>query len=343
MHPSSYEKMAAFAREHLNESRSRELRIVDLGSRDFNGSYRAIFDHPSWTYVGADLTPGPNVDLVLSDPYHWREIAPASVDVLVSGQTFEHTDFFWESVLEIARVLRPGGLCCIIVPASGPEHRYPRDCWRIFSDGMAAVFAYGGLETLECRTQWHELPEFDAESNKWHETVAIGRKPNRPVAARWRGRVHRWLHRLVPLPAQPATMVLQAYPTHDGRHREEESVSLRRSCRAPGEWRLWLPRGAGLNPLRLDFSPEAHTVTVKSIVLRTTAGELYRADTATGFAGIAVAGDATAQSGPDGLAVTITGDDPQLILPPLPAPAPGETVELAASLAIRLKENAACP
>ena len=177
MHPSSYDKMAEFRREYLTSRRDEELTIIDLGSCDYNGSYRAIFSHARWRYLGVDLTPGKNVDLVLRDPYYWRELKSESADVLISGQTFEHTEFFWETILEIARVLKPNGLCCLIAPAAGPEHRYPLDCWRIYADGFRALARHAGLEVLHARTQWGDLPGYDSESNKWHESILIARKP----------------------------------------------------------------------------------------------------------------------------------------------------------------------
>ena len=177
MHPSSFDKMAAFRRDHLEARRHEALLIVDLGSRDVNGSYRSLFAEPPWTYKGVDLAPGQNVDLVLRDPYHWPEFDTASVDVVISGQAFEHIEFFWETMREIARVLKSHGLCCIIAPSSGSEHRFPTDCWRFFPDGLRALARYAGLEALEAQTQWDDLPQFDSESNKWHDSVLVARKP----------------------------------------------------------------------------------------------------------------------------------------------------------------------
>jgi hypothetical protein len=89
MHRSSFGKMARFCRDYL-EARCREpLTIIDLGSHHINGCYRPIFQHPRWRYLGVDLAPGKNVDLVLRDPYDWRELSPESADVIVAGQTLE--------------------------------------------------------------------------------------------------------------------------------------------------------------------------------------------------------------------------------------------------------------
>lgn len=177
MHPSSFDKMSAFRRDYLEARGAEPLVIVDLGSQDFNGSYRPLFDRPPWRYLGIDMAAGPNVDVVLRDPYDWQELAPASADVVISGQTFEHTEWFWETARQIARLLKPGGLCCIIAPSSGPEHRYPVDCWRVYPDGLRALARWAGLETLTATAQWEDLPQYDNESNKWHDAVLIARKP----------------------------------------------------------------------------------------------------------------------------------------------------------------------
>jgi SAM-dependent methyltransferase len=176
MHQSSYDKMATFCRKYLEPRSNEALVIVDLGSQDINGSYRPLVSHKSWRYVGVDMAAGPNVDVVLADPYYWHELAPGTADVVISGQTFEHTEFFWLTMQQIARALKPGGLCCIIAPSSGPEHRFPVDCWRVYPDGLRAVARYAGLEVIEATTQWEDLPQYDNESNKWHDSVLVARK-----------------------------------------------------------------------------------------------------------------------------------------------------------------------
>lgn len=169
--------MAAFRHGYFDGRKGEPLVILDLGSQDINGSYRPLFAEPAWQYVGIDMAAGNNVDVVLSDPYDWREIKPDSADIIISGQTFEHTEFFWLTMQQIARALKSGGLCCILAPSTGPEHRFPVDCWRVYPDGFRAVARYAGLETLEATTQWEDLPQYGDESNKWHDSMLVARKP----------------------------------------------------------------------------------------------------------------------------------------------------------------------
>ncbi|MGE3347344.1 MAG: methyltransferase domain-containing protein [Ramlibacter sp.] len=191
MHLSSLINMERFRDGYLESLGATPTRILDLGSTEIGGCYRPIFDRPSWHYTGVDLAPGPNVDIVLARPYHWREVATNSIDVLISGQVLEHVEYFWITALEISRVLRPGGLACLIAPSSGPEHRYPVDSWRFYPDGMRALGKFARLECLEVYTNWGSSG--DPSSDLWHDTVVIFRKPKRP----WlKGVVVQWMQSL---------------------------------------------------------------------------------------------------------------------------------------------------
>jgi hypothetical protein len=183
--------MARFRDRYLDDRVAQPLHILDVGSLNVNGSYRELFAKPGWTYVGLDMAAGDNVDIVLSTPYVWREVASESADVVVSGQAFEHIRFFWITALEIARVLKRGGLCCILAPSSGPEHRYPVDCWRFYPDGLAALADFAGLETLEAVTQWDDLG--DPISDAWHDSMLVCRKPQPGAWRHFTTSAQRWV------------------------------------------------------------------------------------------------------------------------------------------------------
>jgi SAM-dependent methyltransferase len=123
-----------------------KLKILDVGSYDFNGSYKRLFPSAEFDYIGIDMESGPNVGQVVNTPYHWPEFATDSFDLIISGQAFEHNEFFWLTMEEIARVLKPGGKVCLIAPNGFIEHRFPVDCYRFFSDGMIAMARYVQLD-----------------------------------------------------------------------------------------------------------------------------------------------------------------------------------------------------
>jgi hypothetical protein len=191
MHQSSIEKMSAFRNQYLSTKINEPLQIIDLGSQDVNGSYRSLFCELAWDYIGLDMAAGNNVDIVLRTPYVWNEVASNSADIVISGQAFEHIEYFWITMLEIARVLKPGGLSCIIAPSSGPEHRYPLDCWRFYPDGMKALSRFAQMEIIEASTQWEDIGYED--SNCWHDSVLICRKPNRGFWGNQKSSLKRWL------------------------------------------------------------------------------------------------------------------------------------------------------
>lgn len=145
--------------------------VLDIGSmvaQEGQSSYRDVFDRFTGVrYVGLDMAPGRNVDIVAKDPYKFP-LESESFDLVVSGQAFEHIEFPWLTISEIARVLKPGGLAIVIAPSSGPEHRYPQDCWRYYPDGMRALGKWAGLECIHAITNWNETKRF-----LWGDTIGV--------------------------------------------------------------------------------------------------------------------------------------------------------------------------
>lgn len=179
MHLSSYQHMQDLVGRYLD--RGQRMQILDIGScdvipeEDKTGSYRPLFENPGWRYRGVDLEPGKNVDIVMPSPYR-LPLPAASADLIISGQAFEHVEFFWLTFLEMARVTKPGGHIFLIAPSRGPEHRYPQDCWRFYPDGYRALAKYAGLDLLEVTTDW--APHPDADSAQWGDTVGVFRRPH---------------------------------------------------------------------------------------------------------------------------------------------------------------------
>jgi SAM-dependent methyltransferase len=176
MHTSSFENMRKFVHQYLEIHQGKPLKVLDVGSCDINGSYRSLVEENHWQYHGLDVTAGKNVDIVVKDIYRWKEIRFNTYDVVISGQAFEHIEYIWLTMREIARVMKTAGLCCIIVPSSGYIHKYPLDCWRIYSDGLLALARYAGLETIEAYTDTQ--PETCGEPNIWKDSVLVAKKPH---------------------------------------------------------------------------------------------------------------------------------------------------------------------
>jgi len=167
-------------------------RVVDIGSIGRKALYRRIWEAGGWDYTGLDLAAGDNVDVVLEDPWLFP-FDDASFDAVISGQMLEHNEFFWLSFIEMARVLRPGGMMVHVAPSRGAEHRAPQDCWRFYRDGMGALARWVGMDLVEATTDWapehfdywrerrkDRLPQLRetmrTAGTPWGDTVAVFRK-----------------------------------------------------------------------------------------------------------------------------------------------------------------------
>ncbi len=193
MHASSYEHMTGLVQRHLDVGQ--DLRVLDIGSYDVNGSYRTLFQQASWTYVGIDLSAGPGVDIALESPYKFP-LPSSSMDLVISGQAFEHVEFFWQTWLEMLRVLKPGGRIFLIAPSRGPEHKHPQDCWRFYPDGYRALAKLGDCELIEVGTDWE--PHSDPGSSHWGDTVGVFRKRSPSLRTRLGQWAMRWAFQGLP-------------------------------------------------------------------------------------------------------------------------------------------------
>lgn len=179
MHGSSLCRMRWFVENYLQDVAAVKRKVLDVGSCEVaGGSYKQFFPSEQFEYFGLDMAQGPNVDIVPANVYHWREIDSDSYDVVISGQAFEHVEFFWLTAAEMARALKPGGLLCLIAPRGFERHRYPVDCYRFDSDGLIAIARWCNLQLLHASTDM--APE--GAGTEWHieaceDSMLIARKP----------------------------------------------------------------------------------------------------------------------------------------------------------------------
>lgn len=120
--------------------------VLDLGCGD--QPYRPWMDSQRVrTYVGADVTEGGRVDVVLRPGAAWP-FADHSFDSILCTQVMEHVADLDFVMNELARVLRPGGLLIVSVPFVYNEHGIPYDFRRFSAYGVASRFA-SGYEPIE--------------------------------------------------------------------------------------------------------------------------------------------------------------------------------------------------
>lgn len=148
MHKSAMTRMKWFVENYI--PKDREVKVLDIGSYSVNGNYRSLFAGTKAKYTGLDISKGPNVDVVVKDPYDWVEIEDESFDYIISGNAFEYIEYPWLTIEQIYKKLKPEGFICILAPFAHVEHRYPTDCYRYFSDGFIALAKWGNFKVVEC-------------------------------------------------------------------------------------------------------------------------------------------------------------------------------------------------
>ncbi len=219
MHPSAYAHMKLCVEQYMPaQGRSR---VVDLGSRISDRqvrTHRALLEGRDIDYVGVDVLDGRNVDRVMTRPYR-IPVKSRSADFVLSGQAFEHIPFFWGTMLEIARVLKPGGRAFITAPSRGHVHD-AQDCWRYYPDGFRALAAWSGLTLKEVHTDFppfqgirHDYPGIDAKNAYWGDSVGVFERPVSYPALRMRvvrGVTCWWANRIGGVDGVPAPKPLPA-------------------------------------------------------------------------------------------------------------------------------------
>ncbi len=181
MHRNSQLLFQKYARPHFRPG----LRVLEVGPDASPSTYQALVNDPSITWDTLDFPSRPFPLTHRLESEYTFPIPDGAYDLVLSGQVIEHVRKVWVWVREVARVVRPGGLVVTINPVSWPYHEAPVDCWRIFPEGMRALYEDAGLEVIE--SVWDSL---EADGNKW---TLPGRSPEwQPPKVRWMNRVMGW-------------------------------------------------------------------------------------------------------------------------------------------------------
>jgi SAM-dependent methyltransferase len=144
-------------------------RILEVGSRDYNGSVRDFCPEGA-LYVGIDIEAGRGVDIISNAgavlPFH-----DASFDVVIASSVFEHDDAFWDTFLELCRVLRAGGYVYLNAPSNGVYHRYPTDNWRFYPDAGLALEKWATRRGFPVKLVESFIAE--RQSDMWNDFVGV--------------------------------------------------------------------------------------------------------------------------------------------------------------------------
>jgi len=121
--------------------------LLDIGGRARSGISRKG-DYPAWEVRVLDIVEGEDVDLV-GDAHDLSMIPTASIDAIQSVAVFEHLQMPWAAILEMNRVLKPGGLVLTVTHQTVGMHDRPWDFYRYSMDAWPGLFsAVAGFEVV---------------------------------------------------------------------------------------------------------------------------------------------------------------------------------------------------
>lgn len=180
MHKSSFLRMEQIIKIYeplFVVERKERVKVLDVGSCGVNGTYRSIFSNSVYQYTGLDMVTGPNVDIVPKNIYQWDEIEGESFNLVISGQAFEHIEYPWLTIKEIARILKPSGFCILAAPSSGMEHKAPKDCYRYYADGLVALAKWANLKVHHVSVSGvPETDQLDDWIDDWNDAFLVAQK-----------------------------------------------------------------------------------------------------------------------------------------------------------------------
>jgi len=113
--------------------------LLEVGSRARSGFVRRDL-FPNMRYLGTDILPGENVDIVCDAHEMARHIPHNSIDAVFCTSTFEHILMPWKVAIEMNKIMRIGAAGYIRTHQSIGMHDLPWDYWRFSDTAWPAIF-----------------------------------------------------------------------------------------------------------------------------------------------------------------------------------------------------------
>ena len=118
-------------------------RVLELGTRrstpNVSTRHDRFFPNAS-EYLGTDILPGADVDLVADVHRLTKYVGEGSFDVILTEAGFEHFKYPHLAAHEIMKALRIGGLVFVQTHQTFPIHAVPHDYFRFSTDALRSLF-----------------------------------------------------------------------------------------------------------------------------------------------------------------------------------------------------------
>jgi hypothetical protein len=130
-----------------------DCNVLELGAR--KSTIRGHFVGWCKRYVGVDIHSAPDVDVTCDIHELSTALSPLDVrfDAVATISTFEHLAMPWKAIIEINKVMKPGGLLFIATHPTWPPHELPWDFWRYADSAFYGLLNRAtGFEILRCNS-----------------------------------------------------------------------------------------------------------------------------------------------------------------------------------------------
>jgi ubiquinone/menaquinone biosynthesis C-methylase UbiE len=126
------------------------MRILEVGSREVTGKSNARNEFSNAEYIGFDFYPGSNVDIVGDAHKLSQYFGDERFDIIYSSAVFEHFAMPWLVAIEIAKLLKIGGIIFVETHFSFSSHERPWHFFQFSDMALRALFSKAlGFECIE--------------------------------------------------------------------------------------------------------------------------------------------------------------------------------------------------
>ena len=152
------------------------MKVLEIGSREVTGSSNARKEFAKAEYVGFDYYPGNNVDVVgdahkLSSYFKDGE----QFDLIYSSACFEHFAMPWIVAVEIAKLLKVGGLVFVETHFSFSSHERPWHFFQFSDMALKVLFSEAlGFECVEAGMSNPIVGRFSSLADSYLKNTPVG-------------------------------------------------------------------------------------------------------------------------------------------------------------------------
>jgi SAM-dependent methyltransferase len=139
-----------FGKTNIKKEEISDRDVIEVGSFDVNGSLRGhVMSLNPKKYIGIDMQPGKNVDIVCNAEDIIDKFGKESFDFVLTTEMMEHVKDWQRVISNLKNVCRIGGTILLTTRSKGfGKHEFPSDYWRYEIDDMKNIFSDFTIDIL---------------------------------------------------------------------------------------------------------------------------------------------------------------------------------------------------